>query len=302
MYLGIDFLISPGLRPFVVDVNVGLPGGAQEYDRTFLVRAGLRSGIFEDIEAISRACYGKSFAGYLDTLAFLPSLKAFKLWMDGEGLLPAVIPPVLRLEDKWVQYRVLKGRVPMPATVPFDNAHQAAARSLLERCGSLVLKRRTGRGGRGFEIVREPGALRRRPDPAWPMILQEHVDSRVDGYAVSIRALAFAGRFLCAYANLARSAPSNHGVLAFVEPGDRFGLTNRTFETVSFNEKSWEAQIWFGDETPSYLAHNLFEDTVGRTSLLLPESLWAEIRAAALEIEQTYDRLDPASLPRAFFG
>ena len=302
MYLGIDFLIGSGLRPFVVDVNIGLPGGAQEYDRTFLVRAGVRSGIFEDIEAISRACYGKPFRGYLDSLPFLPALKAFKLWADGEGLLPAVIPPVLRLEDKWVQYRVLKGRVPMPATVLFDAAHQAAARSLLERCGSLVVKRRTGRGGRGFGIVREPRELRRRPDPAWPMILQEHVDSRVDGHVFSLRALAFAGRFLCAYASLARSAPSNHGVLAYVEPGNRFGLTDRAFETVSFHERSWEAGLGFGDTTPACLGHSLYEDTVGRTSLVLPESLWTEIRAAALEIEHIYDTLAPASLPRAFFG
>jgi len=301
MYLGIDFLIGTGLRPYVVDVNIGLPGGAQEYDRSFLVRAGVHSGIFEDIDAIARACYGTSFAAYLDSLPFLPALKAFKLWMDGEGLLPAPLPPLLRLEDKWVQYRVLKSRVPMPTTLPFDAAHLIAARTLLGRTGALVVKRRAGRGGRGFETMREVGALRRRPDPAWPAILQEYVDSRVDGYAFSLRTLAFAGRFLCAYANLARNAPSNHGILAFVEPGDRFGLTDRTFETVAFREKSWEARLWFGDATPAYLEHNLYEDTVGRTSLVLPNSLWNEIRAASLDIERFYDTLVAASLPRAYF-
>jgi hypothetical protein len=302
MYLGIDFLIGTGLRPFVVDVNLGLSGGAQEYDRTFIVRAGVPSGIFEDLDAVSRASYGKPFAAYLNSLAFLPELKSFKLWMDGEGLLPADIPPILRLEDKWVQYRVLKGRVPMPASVPFDAAHKRAAQSLLERCGSLVVKRRAGRGGLGFGIVRDPGSLRRPPDPAWPMLLQEPVDSRVDGYVFSLRAVVFAGRFLCAYANLARSAPTNRGTLAFVEPGARFGLTDRSFETVSFREKSWEAQIWFGGETPAHLARNLFEVTVARASLVLPEALWDEIRTEALDIEQIYETIVPAALPRAFFG
>lgn len=40
MYLGIDFLVAPDLRPYVVEVNVGLPGGAQEHDLACLVRTG----------------------------------------------------------------------------------------------------------------------------------------------------------------------------------------------------------------------------------------------------------------------
>lgn len=85
MYLGIDFLISPEREPFVCEVNLGLPGGAEEYDRAHRVFRGRPSGVFADIEKTSKETYGRPFAGYLNSLPLLPALKAFKLWMDGQG-------------------------------------------------------------------------------------------------------------------------------------------------------------------------------------------------------------------------
>lgn len=302
MYLGIDFLIDQDRRPLVVDVNVGLPGGAQEYDLAFRVCKGRPSGVFEEIESISRAATGLPFAGYLGSLPFLPALKQFKLWMDGEGPLPPVIPEALRLEDKWVQYRILGERVPMPATMPFEPGDLEAARAFLARFGRLAVKRRAGRGGRGFRSLRDIGALEELQAIPEPLLLQEFVDSRVDGYTLSLRAVAFSGRFVCAYANLSDRDVSNHGTLAFVEPGNRFALSEVPFDAESFRELSWEARIWFGAEFPAYLTHNLTEERVARASLILPADLWEDIRRRSVEIERIYESLKAEDLPPAFFG
>ena len=71
------------------------------------------------------------------------------------------------------------------------------------------------------------------------------------------------------YANLANRSHSNHGYLTFISEGDVLGLSERAFKTESFNQKSWEATIWFCEMTPSYLRHNLYKETVVQTSLLL---------------------------------
>jgi hypothetical protein len=300
VYLGIDFLVGPGLQLYVIEVNVGLPGGAEEHDRAHRVRHGRPSGVFAHIEEISRRVYGRTFAGYLGSLPFLPALKAFKLWMDGQGPLPAEFHPVLRLEDKWVQYQVLSRVVPMPETVVFDPASFGPASALLASRGCLVLKRRLGRGGRGFRILRRLEEVAASP-PGPPQLLQEHIDSRVGGFAFSIRAVAFGGEFVCAYANLARREHSNHGILALVVEGESFGLSDPDLRTERFDERSWEAKLWFGESEPVYLRHNLYEDTVASASLLLPRPLLAALRGTAAEIERLYEALDFSALPAADF-
>jgi len=40
MYLGIDFLITSELKLYLIEVNVGLPGGAHEYHLTHLAISG----------------------------------------------------------------------------------------------------------------------------------------------------------------------------------------------------------------------------------------------------------------------
>ena len=305
MYLGLDFLLAPDLRPLLVEVNIGLPGGAHEFDLAHRVREGRPSGVFQCIETLSRAAYGRPFANYLEGLPFIRPLKAAKLWMDGQGPFPEEFHPALRLEDKWVQYRVLAPLVPMPSTVPFLSGRVDEAAVFMAGRDKAVLKRRTGRGGRGLVVVEDLAALERlSPPSAPPLLLQEHVDSRVEGMALSIRAVAFAGRFIAMYANLADRAFSNHGSLAFVLPGERFGLEALPRETVAFDERSWEASIWFGPDAscdPPYLRHNLNEETVLTAALVLPRHVHRFIQDTSVRVERFYEALDPEGLPPAWF-
>lgn len=305
MYLGLDFLITPDLKPLLIEVNIGLPGGAHEYDLTHRVHEGRTSDVFNRIEALSRGAYGRSFKDYLLALPFIGPLKAVKLWMDGQGSFPDEFHPALRLEDKWVQYGLLSPRVPMPLTVLFSGERSGDAAAFMSGRDKAVLKRRTGRGGRGLVIVDSLAALERLTPPfSPPLLLQEYVESRVEGMALSVRAVAFAGRFLCMYANLADRAFSNHGTLAFVLPGYRFGLEERPRDTVAFDERSWEATIWFGPDgscDPPHLRHNLNEETVLKAGLVLPEPAHRAIRDAAVKVERLYEALEPEALPPAWF-
>jgi hypothetical protein len=301
MYLGIDFLIHPGLKPFIVEVNVGLPGGAEEYHRIHLAYLQRPSDIFSRIEEVSERVYGRPFKEYLHSLPFMESLKTFKLWMDGQGPFPSARHPGLRLEDKWVQYQILSPLAPMPETMVFDPGNMEDGERFLGRKGRLVLKRRLGRGGRNFRIIDEPLSLKAARTESYRYILQDYIDSRVDDYVFSIRSVAFGGEHICLYANLACRPNSNHGLLAYVTGGDHFGLADRDFKTVSFNQRSWEAKIWFGETEPAYLHHNLYEDEVARTAFILPAYLLKTIQALSVRIERFYDGLDLNSLPRACF-
>jgi hypothetical protein len=301
MYLGIDFLVGPDLAPKVVEVNTGLPGGATEYDRAFQSRRGHSSGVFEEIERISREATGRGFAEELKTLPFLEDLKAAKLWLDGRGPLPDRFHPALRLEDKWVQARILRNAFPYPETIPLEPARLDEARTFLRRNGRLASKLRSGRGGRGFRVIAKPADLDAALGDPGPKILQEWIDSRVGRFSFSIRAVAFAGRWVCAYANLAKRAFSNHGIIALVEEGDALRLAKESFKTRRFDERSWEAELWFGASEPVYLHHNLYEDEIAETALLLPAPGLEAIRETAVRIERVYDGLDFAALPSAWF-
>jgi hypothetical protein len=305
MYLGLDFLITPDLWTVLIEANIGLPGGAQEFDLTHLVHEGRPSGIFERIEALSRGTYGHPFGEYLHALSFIRPLKALKLWMDEQGPFPDEFHPALRLEDKWLQYGRLGAHVPMPRTMPFSPGNLGEALGFLSEHGKAVLKRRTGRGGYGFKVVDTVADLERVPPEATPpLLLQEHIESRVEGMALSVRAVAFAGHFLCMYANLAEREHSNHGTLAFIVPGEHFGLEDRARETVAFDLRSWEASIWFGPDAsadPAYLRHNLNEERVLMAALVLPRRVQEFIRGSAVMVERLYEALDPGTLPPAWF-
>ncbi len=301
MYLGIDFLIGPDLKTYVVEVNVGLPGGAQEYELTHLVRFGKPSDIFNRIEETSLRVYGKTFKDYLHGLPFIESLKPFKIWMDGAGPFPNTFHPGLRLEDKWNQYQLLNCLIPMPETMVFDPSDLTVAERFLERKGKVVVKRRVGRGGRGLQVISDRESLRRQDLDSNRSILQDYVESKIDGYTLSIRSTAFGGEFICMYANLSPRSTSNHGVLTFISPGRRFGVGERNFEVESFNKKSWEAEIWFGENDPPYLRHNLYEDEVAKTTLYLPGDIHRIIQERSVKIERFYESLDLNSLPKACF-
>ena len=301
MYLGIDFLITTELKLYMSEVNVGLPGGAHEYHLTHLVHLGKPSDIFRRLEWTSRKVYGKTFKGYIESLPFIKSLKPFKIWMDGRGPFPETFHPGLRLEDKWNQYQLLKSVAPMPETIAVDPEDLVGIDRFLERKEKVVLKRRVGRGGRDLQVITDPPSLWKLNLVSNYYLLQEYVESKINGYALSIRSVAFAGEFMCMYANLSPRITSNHGVLAFVAMGNPFGLKEKDFETESFNERSWEAKIWFGDSEPAYLRHNLYEDEVAKTVLLLPEPFYRMIRELSVKVERLYEGLDLSSLPKACF-
>lgn len=301
MYLGIVFLITPDLYPFAIEVNVGLPGGAQEYELTHQVYLGRSSGIFENIETTSQEVYGKPFREYLHSLPFIEALKPFKIWMDGMGPFPQTFHPGLRLEDKWVQYQLISPIAPVPETMTFNSIRLSEAERFLEKKGALVLKRRLGRGGRGLQKIKDPeGLFSLKPGPQG-YLLQEYIESHTDGYHFSIRSVAFGGRFMCMYANLSTKSASNHGILVFVSPGESFGVSEKNFETESFDQKSWEAKIWFGKNDPSYLKHNLYEDVVAGATLQLPVLTFHAIRETSIKIERFYEALDLSGLPKACF-
>jgi hypothetical protein len=301
MYLGTDFLITPDLKPYVVEVNVGLPGGAQEYQLTHLVHFNRPSDVFDKIERTSRRIYGKPFKDYLHSLPFMESLKPFKLWMDGMGSFPDTFHPGLRLEDKWIQYRLIGPLVRMPETMIFDPLDLTGAIEFLERKGRLVLKRRVGRGGRELQIISDGQSFSSFDLPSTHYLLQEVVESRTHGYTFSIRSVAFGGEFICMYANLSKRSVSNHGILTFVSPGEPFGLAKEEFKTESFNQKSWEAEIWFGENDPPYLRHNLYEDEVAQAALYLPGPVYETIKETSVTIERFYENLDLFRLPKACF-
>jgi len=301
MYLGIDFLITPDLTLFLVEVNVGLPGGAHEYDLTHRVHSGEPSDVFQRIESTSQKVYGRTFKNYLHSLPFIGSLKPFKIWMDGMGPFPGTFHPGLRLEDKWNQYQLLKAIAPMPETMVFDPDDKLGVDRFIEKKEKVILKRRVGRGGRGLQIITEPSFLWKLNLGSNPYLLQEYVKSQINGWSLSVRSVAFGGEFICMYANLAARPASNHGILTFISPGNPFGLNEKHFKTELFNQKSWEAEIWFGNDEPDYLKHNLYEEEVARETLWIPEPLFMKIKELSIEIERAYDGLDLLSLPKACF-
>ena len=301
MYLGIDFLITSELKLYLVEANVGLPGGAHEYHLTHLVHFGKPSDIFRRIEWTSRKVYGKTFKDYLHSLPLIESLKPFKIWMDGMGPLPKTFHPGLRLEDKWNQYQLIKAIAPMPETMALDPEDLVGADRFIERKRKVVLKRRVGRGGRDLQVILEPSALWKLDLITHRYLLQEYVESKIDGYSFSVRSVAFGGEFMCMVANLSPRSTSNHGILTFISSGNPFGLSEKDFKTESFNQKSWEAEIWFGDNEPQYLRHNLYEEEVAKATLIIPEPFLRTIKELSVKIERLYDGLDLFSLPKACF-
>src|SRR5512139_1144546 len=191
MYLGIDFLITPDLILYLAEVNVGLPGGAHEYDLTHRVHFGKPSDIFQRIESTSQKVYGKTFKDYLHSLPFIDNLKPFKIWMDGMGPFPDTFHPGLRLEDKWNQYQLLKTIAPMPETIIFDPEDKAGVDRFIESKKKVILKRRVGRGGRDLKIITAPSSLWKLNPGSNPHLLQEFVESKINGLSLSVRSIAF---------------------------------------------------------------------------------------------------------------
>jgi hypothetical protein len=189
----------------------------------------------------------------------------------------------------------------MPETMVFDRLSLTEAERFFERQGKVVVKRRVGRGGRGLRIISDLGTLRGLDLGPNRNLLQEYIESKIDGYTLSIRSIAFGGEFMCIVTNLSQRSTSNHGVLIFTSSGDTFGLGKRNFDIESFNKRSWEAEIWFGENDPSYLRHNLYEEEVAKTILYLPGDIHRMIQERSVQIERFYESLDLYRLPKACF-
>ena len=310
MYLGIDFLIDKNLNLYLSEVNTGLPGGAQEYDYAFRVIHGKPSGVFKYIENLCRKNYKKSFSRYLKDLTYLNDLRELKLWMDGQGNLPSNFPPILRLEDKWVQYLILSPSYPLIEThilngeLIFDNR-------LTDISCEFAIKKRLGRGGKGFLRISSYNDLKNHDFPNGvsyildgSYIIQPYIDSTVNAsgeiFKFSVRALAFSGNFICMYANLSKKFTSNHGIIFYIRPGSYLGINKVNFKTAKFSQKAWEADLFYGEAIPEYLYHNLYEEEVAEAELALPEKTFKMIQEISASVSSYYEKLDYDKLPESF--
>jgi len=301
MYLGIDFLITPELKLYLAEVNVGLLRGAHQYHLTHLVHFGKPSDIFRRIEWTSRKVYGKTFKDYIHSLSFIESLKSFNIWMDGAGPFPKTLHPGLRLEDKWNQYQLIKAIVPMPETIALDPEDLVGADRFIERKKKVVLKRRAGKEDGDLPVISESSALWKLNLIRHHYLLQEHVESKINGYCLLIRSVVFGGEFMCMYANLSATSPPGPEILTFISSGNPFGLSEKNFKTESFNQKSWESEIWFSENEPQDQRQNPGEELVAKATLILPDPFSRMIKELSVRVERLYDGLDLSALPKACF-
>ncbi len=300
MYLAIDFLITPVLKIYLTEVHVGLPSGAHQYHLAHLAHFGKPSDIFRRIEWTSRKVYGKTFKDYIHSLPFIETRKSFEKWMDGAGPFPGISHPGLRLEDRWNQYQLIKAIAPMPETIILDPEDLAGTDRFIESKKKVILKRRVGRDGGELQVISEPSALWKLNLISHHYLLQEYVESKIDGYRLLIRSVAFGGEFMCMVAHLFATSISGGATLAFVASGNPFGLTEGKFKTESFNETSWESGIWAGEDESKDQRNNPAEE-VARTTLILPEPFSRTIKELSVRVERLYDRLDLSALPKACF-
>lgn len=300
MYIGADFLLDRGKVLYLSEVNTGVPAGATEYDLVHRSRHGRGSRVFERLDTLSTAAYGKSFAEHILTLPWLDDLRRLKIWMDGRGALPENPHPALRLEDKWVQHRLLSPLFPMPDTVLWTGAWDEEISAFSKNGRRLVLKRRLGRGGRGLMIIDGPPALEALNPPPGSCMIQPFLDSRIGPFAFSIRAAAFAGEFLGMFASLAKRSTSNHGIRFFVTAGDRLSLSNPGFGFEVVHQISREAELFYRGRIPRYLERDVGIEHIADAAVRVPAPLLGEIRKAAASISRLYADLDFGKLPRSW--
>lgn len=305
MYIGIDFLIDKDKNIYLSEVNTGLPGGAREYDLICRTIFGEPSDVFNTIERISREAFKKPFKNYLRELPYFNDLKTLKIWMDGKGSIPQKpFSKFLRLEDKWVQYLILKDYFPVIPSELFTFDNKNNYEKLLYEGREFILKRRLGRGGAGFielkNLSQLDSVLNMKLTPGHYLI-QPFIDSNVTSgkkiYKMSIRVIVFAKKFICMFANLSSRPTSNHGIRFYINPSNIFGLKDNDFTTVHINEKAWEGEIFYGKNIPPHLYHNLYEEEIAETMLYLPKTLYKKIKETAVSVGYYYFNLDPETLP-----
>ena len=68
------------------------------------------------------------------------------------------------------------------------------------------------------------------------------------------------------------------------------GIKITDFKTVKFCEKSWEAGLFYKNEIPQYLYHNLYEDEVAETEFFLPEKIFEKIKEVSASVSSYYEK------------
>jgi len=300
MYIGVDFLIDPELRLYLSEVNTGVPGGAQEYDLIHRVKYGSPSGIFDRIDALSQKNFGKNFYDYTNSLPYIDDLRALKIWMDGQGPLPTDPAPELRLEDKWVQYLLLSDICRMIPTRIYDRECQKDLPNEIKEKRPIVLKKRLGRGGKGFLLAEDISKLEALDLEDDLYLLQPYVHSQIGDLKLSVRAAAFAGEFLCMFANLNPRLTSNHGYRFSVSQGKGLKLSDQGFGTRRMVQKSWEADVFFKGDIPDYLYESASVEDVAEAELAILQPVYETIQRTAASISRLYMDLDCKTLPTSY--
>jgi hypothetical protein len=300
MYIGADFLIDRDSRLYLSEVNTGIPAGAQEYDFVYRLKFGTPSGVFQRIESLAQRYFEKTFREYMQSLSFMDDLRALKIWMDGKGPFPEEPNTALRLEDKWVQYLILSKRYPVIPTEIFLLEKEKKIVRLLSRGIPVVFKKRYGRGGKGFVLIKEPEEFRRANLAEKGYIMQPYVESGIDSYRFSIRAASFMGHFICMFASLSQKSTSNHGIRFFILPGEGLEITKKDFKIRKIVQKSWEADIFYKGDIPDYLYHDVYEERIAEAELIIPEHLYGDIQRISASVSELYRDMDFESLPESY--
>jgi hypothetical protein len=300
MYIGADFLIDKDLRLYLSEVNIGIPAGAQEYDFVFRTKFGKPSAVFQRIESLAQRYFRKSFCEYMQGLPFMDDLRVLKIWMDGKGPFPEEPNIALRLEDKWVQYLILSMSYPVIPTEIFLAGKEKKIIRLLSGGNPVVFKKRYGRGGKGFMLMKDPEELRSASLADNEYIMQPYVKSSIGSYTLSIRAASFMGHFICMFGSLSQKSTSNHGIRFFISPGDGLEITKKDFEIEKIVQKSWEADIFYKGDIPAYLYQDVYEERIAKADLIIPERLYGDIKRISASVSQLYMDMDSNSLPESY--
>lgn len=300
MYIGVDFLIDPGLNLYLSEVNTGVPGGAQEYDLIHRVKYSQPSGIFDKINTLSRESFGKDFYDYTNSLPYIDDLRTLKIWMDGKGPLPENPAPALRLEDKWVQHLLLSDEYPLIPTKIYVRDSVKDFQNLSKQGNPIALKKRLGRGGKGFMLIKDISELRALDLEDSLYLIQPYVESQIGVHKLSLRAAAFVGEFLCMFANLSPRLTSNHGFRFYVSPGEYLRVSDEKFKTRRMVQKAWEADVFFKGDIPDYLYDNVTIEDIAEAELIIPHSIYETIKQTASSISRLYMGLDYEALPKSY--
>jgi hypothetical protein len=80
------------------------------------------------------------------------------------------------------------------------------------------------------------------------------------------------------FASLSLRKVSNHGYRFYIEPGEKLGLSSEEFKLEEIVKKSWETEIFFGDDIPAYLEKSVSVELVSDSRLVIPKAIYSDIK------------------------